>query len=474
MPLLSTRGAGAIRGFGFAGASGPLNLAIPVISGTTTVGNALSATTGTWSGTPPITFTYQWKRAGVNISAATSSSYTLVSADAGNAITCTVTATNSVAAVSATSSATAAIGQAPVAQAVPTISGSLIQGATLTSSTPAFTGFPASYTYNYTWTRWTTGNAFVASIASSSSNTYTLTPGDVGYLISVTVTATNSVGSGGADSARTTAIQPAAGQVEYTSGGTYSWVAPAGVTSASVVVVGAGGGAKAGSYYQQAGGGGGLSWKNNIAVTPGASYSITVAGTAPAGNSGGSSSALGVTANGGTAGGQGSGGGSWSGGDGGGNGGNGGNYGGPNGYNSGGGAGGYSGNGGNGGSGGSGTQQHTSAATGSGGGGGGGLQGGNVTSGGGGGVGIYGRGADGLVGYFGDPGVPNTGGYGGGGGSGGNPGGAPGGDAGGPGGLYGGGGGGAYLGSSGSGASGAVRIIWGAGRAFPATLTANQ
>ena len=41
------------------------------------------------------------------------------------------------------------------------------------------------------------------------------------------------------------------------------------------------------------------------------------------------------------------------------------------------------------------------------------------------------------------------------------------------GGLYGGGGGGGVLGPSAIGGSGAVRIIWGTGRAFPSTNTGN-
>jgi hypothetical protein len=62
-------------------------------------------------------------------------------------------------------------------------------------------------------------------------------------------------------------------EAAYTSTGTYSWVAPAKVTSVSVVAVGGGG-----AY---GGGGGGLGYKNGyIAGTPGNSYTVLV-GTAP-------------------------------------------------------------------------------------------------------------------------------------------------------------------------------------------------
>lgn len=64
---------------------------------------------------------------------------------------------------------------------------------------------------------------------------------------------------------------PPTGQEAYETPGTYTWVAPAGVTSVSVVAVGAGGGG-----YVNAGGGGGLRYYNNYAVTPGNSYTVTV------------------------------------------------------------------------------------------------------------------------------------------------------------------------------------------------------
>jgi hypothetical protein len=75
----------------------PVNTVAPVISGTQVVGSALSSTTGTWTGSPSPTFTYQWYRGATLITGATSSSYTLVQADAGNTsnITCKVTGTNS-------------------------------------------------------------------------------------------------------------------------------------------------------------------------------------------------------------------------------------------------------------------------------------------------------------------------------------------------------------------------------------------
>jgi len=249
-----------------------------------------------------------------------------------------------------------------------------------------------------------------------------------------------------------------AGQQAFTTPGTYSWQVPAGVTSVCVVCIG--GGAR---------GGAGLGWKNNISVTPGASITVVVgAGSDKNGSTPGdsyfqsTSLVRGIAANSTTGGGYV--------GDGGGSGGNADAY-----TDSwgGGGAGGYSGNGGNGGS------SDNCGSNGSGGGGGGGGAG-NISSqygtrtggGGGGGTGILGQGSSGAGGC---PNDTSTGG--GSGGSGGGDGGigvdtASGGIAGG-GGSYGGGGGYGSGDGIAGGANGAVRIIWGAGRAFPSTNTGN-
>lgn len=307
-------------------------------------------------------------------------------------------------------------------------------------------------------------------------------------------------------------VNPSPGQIEYTSAGTYTWTAPAGVTKVSVVCVGGGG--TTGQTATSGGGGGGLGWKNNITVVPGTGYTVVVgapgtqnATTEPAAKGGdsyfiNSSTVAGLGGNGslssptypsGTVA-VGGIGGSYVG-DGGGNGGDGGGacfqfadmY-----TGGGGGAGGYTGRGGHG-------QQgyvqgvssaNQNPAVGSGGGGGGGAGGlgdtngnGNFggSGGGGGGVGILGKGSDGVAGVNGNGlatgGNGATGGSGGGNGTNGL-GGFLTACGGGSGGQYGAGASsGVNAGSSGAVAGtaggGAVRIIWGTGRSFPSTNTGN-
>lgn len=79
----------------------PSNSVAPAITGTAQEGQTLTCSTGTWSGSP--SYTYQWKRNGSNITSATNSTYTLVTADVGQNILCTVTATNFVGSATANS-----------------------------------------------------------------------------------------------------------------------------------------------------------------------------------------------------------------------------------------------------------------------------------------------------------------------------------------------------------------------------------
>ena len=261
----------------------------------------------------------------------------------------------------------------------------------------------------------------------------------------------------------------APGQVQFTTAGTYSWTAPAGVTSASVVAVGGGGGPDRNTGRVGSGQGGGLGWKNNITVVPGSSYTVEVgaggirpANTTVIGYNGGNSYFISLATVAGI-GGLGksntlANSGSFVG-DGGGIGGGGATTI----RGSGGGAGGYAGNGAAGVAG-PGTPGIAGPAAPPGGGAGAGGSGPGGA--GGGGVGILGQGPSGGA----SPAATTD--NGGRGGSGGTNGGPSGTNIG-TGGTHGGGGG--TLGTAGaqSGGTGAVRIIWGTGRAFPSTGTGN-
>jgi len=86
----------------------PVNSVLPAISGTTTSGQTLTCTSGTWSNTPDA-YAYQWNRSGTAIIGATAATRVLAAGDVGATMTCTVTATNLGVPAVATSAATAVI-----------------------------------------------------------------------------------------------------------------------------------------------------------------------------------------------------------------------------------------------------------------------------------------------------------------------------------------------------------------------------
>ncbi len=80
----------------------PVNTVAPDTTGDAKVGSVLTTTQGTWTGTAPITYAYQWY-SGINtIAGATSNTYTVQASDLGNAVICQVTATNAHGGASAT------------------------------------------------------------------------------------------------------------------------------------------------------------------------------------------------------------------------------------------------------------------------------------------------------------------------------------------------------------------------------------
>jgi hypothetical protein len=86
----------------------PTIVGLPTIDNTApVVGDVLTATAS--SSSPATTNTFQWQRNGVNISGAICSTYAVVSADYGSALTVIQTATNSNSSTTATSLATTAV-----------------------------------------------------------------------------------------------------------------------------------------------------------------------------------------------------------------------------------------------------------------------------------------------------------------------------------------------------------------------------
>lgn len=181
----------------------PANTVAPAITGTARVGQTLTGTNGTWTGTPAPTYARQWKADGANISGATASTYTLTSAELGKAITLAVTATNAAGSADATSAPTAAVTAAlaaPANTAAPAVTGTAEVGSVLTATNGTWTGNPTP-TYARAWQRSANGSTGWSAISGATATTYTLVEADDGQYIRCSVTGTNSQGSATGNSA---------------------------------------------------------------------------------------------------------------------------------------------------------------------------------------------------------------------------------------------------------------------------------
>lgn len=158
----------------------PSNTVAPVVSGTPAVGSTLSVSNGTWTGSPT-SYSYQWKRDGVPIIGASSSSYTVVSADVGHTLIASVTATNGSGSASVDSAPTAAVTSGnPVNTVAPVVSGTPNAGQTLTCSTGTWSG-ATSYTYQWQRSSSPTGATGWSDITGATSNSYSVQTGDASF-----------------------------------------------------------------------------------------------------------------------------------------------------------------------------------------------------------------------------------------------------------------------------------------------------
>jgi hypothetical protein len=184
-------------------ATPPSNNTLPTISGIAQQGDVLTASSGTWSGDAPISFSYQWS------DGQTGSTATLSAGDVGQALTVTVTASNAFGQASATSGSVGPVLPAPPAPGgPPVITGTAQQGDTLSVSNGTWSNNPTAFAY--IWHDCDgSGNSCVA-ITGATSSSYTLQASDVGNAIIASVTASNAGGQNSSPSAPSAGVLPAA------------------------------------------------------------------------------------------------------------------------------------------------------------------------------------------------------------------------------------------------------------------------
>ena len=172
---------------------------VPTISGTLQVGETLTAdTTGIADadGLTTVSYSYQWMADDTNIQGATDATYTLAEDDEGKAIKVLVSFTDDAGNVESRPSAPTDAVAAPPAQnssatGVPTISGTLQVGQTLTADTSGIADEDGltNVVFSYQWM------ADDTNIQDATGSSYTLTENDEGKTVTVTVSFTDAEGN---------------------------------------------------------------------------------------------------------------------------------------------------------------------------------------------------------------------------------------------------------------------------------------
>ena len=169
----------------------------PTISGTPQVGQTLTANAGTWDAGTGIT--YRWKRGASIISGATTSTYTLVSADLNATISVDVTGaiTGNLPVTKSSAGVGPVVAAAILVQGTPTIAGTAQVGTTLTG---AIGTWESGWSFTQQWRR----NG--AAISGATSLNYTLVAADQGATITLAVTGISGSASATKTSSPTSAV----------------------------------------------------------------------------------------------------------------------------------------------------------------------------------------------------------------------------------------------------------------------------
>jgi hypothetical protein len=208
----------------------------PVATGPPVEGKTVEVTTGTWSPVPA-NLTYAWERCNSNgracaaIQHATSSLYTIGSADLGHALLAVVQASNGSIIQNAFSTATPAVVDSsvkgPTSTIGPAVSGPTEVGQILVAATGIWKGVgPIVFTYK--WYRCNLAGGACALIPGATTSNYTTVTKDIGDTIGLTLQVSDSTGAKVAYASLVGPVTAAAATLTATSPPTISGTARAG------------------------------------------------------------------------------------------------------------------------------------------------------------------------------------------------------------------------------------------------------
>jgi hypothetical protein len=205
----------------------PINTGAPTISGTVQAGQTLTASTGSWEGAPPISYTYQWQSCSegggsfdsvrspdfavpfaaggggggggggcMDIEGATTATYTPQSGEVEAKLRVVVTAKNAYGETTANSAESAAVipATAPENTGPPSVYGTAQEGQTLEAGEGNWQS-EGKITYTYQWQRCNASGEACANIEGATQATYVPGIPDLANTLRVIVTASNGAGS---------------------------------------------------------------------------------------------------------------------------------------------------------------------------------------------------------------------------------------------------------------------------------------
>ena len=203
----------------------PSNTAAPGVNGIVRAGEILTASPGRWSGTPPLSFEYQWLRCRqsgsscILIPDATKATYLLSGADVGLTLRVQVTASNPAGNAAAQSPQTGVVAPFPLVNLEPpAIVGTAEVDSSLTAL-PGRWGPSDGIEFAYRWQRCDAAGSDCDAIPGATGRTYVVRVADVGSRMRVRVTALADGGSATATSTMT-AVVPALRAQDFTQTGT--------------------------------------------------------------------------------------------------------------------------------------------------------------------------------------------------------------------------------------------------------------
>lgn len=205
----------------------PSNTSLPGVTGVLGERQVLSASTGEWSGTPPLSFDYQWERCDASgllceaIAKAMSATYTLSAGDVGMTVRVGVTASNAGGtSLPARSPPTSLVARSPLLNLEPPAVVGVAEVERSLTATPGRWVTSGPIDFLYCWLRCKDDGSDCGPIPGATSATYGVRLPDVGFRLRVRVTAISDAGSSTRESALTAVVPGPAEVQDFTQSGT--------------------------------------------------------------------------------------------------------------------------------------------------------------------------------------------------------------------------------------------------------------